>query len=139
MNLSRAEILSQFSIWLKAWNEHDLDGVLKLIHEDILFENWNSDIVSGKNALRRSWTPWFIHHGNFKFIQEDIFFDEQNQKMMFRWRLEWPSIEKKFIKRNEIRRGVDILEFKDGKIYKKISYSKTRIQIDSLLIDMHAV
>ncbi len=92
----------------------------------------------GKIDLRKSWTPWFIRHGDFKFRQEDIFFDEQEQKMTFQWRLEWPSVEKKFKGQNEIRRGVDILKFKDGKILRKITYSKTVVQMDSVTVNIHA-
>lgn len=138
MNLSRSEILDHFDIWLAAWNEHDLERVMEFMHDDVLFENWNGAIVSGKNSLQKSWTPWFINHGNFKFIKEDIFFDEQEQKMIFQWRLEWPSVEKKFKGKHEVRRGVDILHFLGGKIYKKYTYSKTRIQIDSVLVDIYA-
>ena len=138
MNLSKSEILRKFSTWLIAWNEHDLDGVMEFIHEEIVFENWNGVVVSGKNALQKAWLPWFIHHGNFKFINEDIFFDDLEQKMTFLWRLEWPSLEKFFKGKDEIRRGVDILYFLDGKIIKKYTYSKTNIQIDSRIIFLEA-
>jgi len=131
MNLSKAQIQRLFKVWLMAWNEHNLDGVMEIIHEDILFENWNGAIVSGKSSLIKSWDPWFINHGNFKFIEEDIFIDEQEQKMLFKWRLEWPSSEKYYKGKKEVRRGVDLLYFLDGKIYKKYTYSKTTIQIDS--------
>ncbi|MBW8331884.1 MAG: nuclear transport factor 2 family protein [Prolixibacteraceae bacterium] len=130
MNLSKSEILVLFNDWLMAWNEHDLDEVMKLMHEDIVFENWTDTKIEGKNTLRRSWTPWFLNHGNFKFIQEDLFFDEDEQKMLFTWRLEWPSALKPFIGKQEIRRGADILYFIDGKISQKLTYSKTTVQID---------
>ncbi|HYM93396.1 MAG TPA: nuclear transport factor 2 family protein [Chitinophagaceae bacterium] len=139
MNLSRAEIVKHFSEWLIAWNDHNLDGVMEFMHEEIVFENWNGAIITGKKALKKIWALWFMHHGNFKFTEEAIFLDEEEQKMTFQWRLEWPSTEKKFRGKHEIRRGVDILHFLDGKIYKKVSYSKTTIQIDSTLIEMHAV
>ena len=138
MNLSRSEILKKFGAWLSAWNDHDLDGVMKFIHEEIVFENWNGVVVSGKSALQKAWLPWFIHHGNFKFIKEDIFFDDREQKMTFLWRLEWPSVEKNFKGKNEIRRGADILYFSDEKIIKKYTYSKTNIQIDSRIILLEA-
>lgn len=139
MSLSRAEILTKFNVWLTAWNEHDLEGVMKFMHEEIVFENWNGDVISGKDTLQKAWLPWFIHHGNFKFIKEDIFIDEQEQKMSFAWRLEWPSLEKSFKGNPEIRRGVDVLYFLDEKIIKKYTYSKTIIQIDSIPILLHAI
>ncbi len=138
MNLSRVEILKHFDVWLAAWNEHNLEGVMEFMHDNIVFEHWNGAIISDKNALQKGWVQWFINHGNFKFIKEDIFVDEQEQKMTFTWRLEWPSLEKKYWGKKEIRRGVDILHLMDGKIHKKFSYSKTSIQIDSEIIGMNA-
>jgi hypothetical protein len=138
MNLTKGEIISQYKKWLAAWNEHDLEGVIEFFHTDIVFENWNGAIIIGKKALQRSWTPWFLNHGNFKFIEEDIFIDEQEQKMLFKWRLEWPSPEKLYIGKHEIRRGVDILHFQDCKIIKKYTYSKTTLQIDSLPVTLNA-
>lgn len=124
--------------WLTKWNSYNLEGVLELMHEDIIFENWNGVIVRGKINLQRSWVPWFLNHGNFNFIVEDIFVDEQEQKAMFSWTLQWPSLEKYFKDKPEIRRGVDILHLKDGKIYKKYTYSKTTIQIDKINVSLCA-
>ena len=138
MNLSRVEILRHFNVWLTAWDEHDLDGVMKFMHEDIVFENWNGIIVSGKSTLQKTWAAWFMHHGNFKFIKEDIFINEEEQKMTFQWRLEWPSLEAYYKGKPEIRRGVDLLHFLDGKILKKYTYSKTTIQIDSIPVSLIA-
>ena len=131
MKFSREEILTHFDIWLSAWDDHDLDGVMEFMHDDVVFENWNGSIVFGKIALKKSWTPWFIHHGDFRFINEDIFFDEREQKIAFQWKLEWPSLETQFKGRPETRRGVDLLHFREGKIIRKYTYSKTIVQIDS--------
>ncbi len=138
MHLSKSEILEFMREWLNAWDEHDLDGVMDHLHDDIVFENWTGAIIRGKNNLRKSWFQWFRFHGNFKFTEEDIFIDEQAQKVMFKWRLDWPSMENDYKGKNEIRRGVDVLHFLDGKILKKYSYSKTTIQIDRKLISLSA-
>ena len=138
MTLSKDEILSKINRWLIAWDHYDLDGVMELMHEEVVFENWDGTTFNGKKALRRAWVPWFINHGNFKFISEDIFIDEQEQKLLFRWYLKWPSLEKNFKGNHEIRRGVDVIHFLDGKIFLKLSYSKTKIQIDSKSINLQA-
>jgi hypothetical protein len=138
MNLPKAEIIRLFKIWLISWDNHDLEGVMEWLHDDIVFENWTGATIIGKKTLQRAWTPWFLNHGNFRFIEEDIFIDEQEQKMLFRWRLEWPSPEKFYKGKQEIRRGVDILHFLDGEIYRKYSYSKTSIQIDSIPVSLNA-
>ena len=138
MNLSRVEIENYFITWLKAWNNHDLEGVLSFMHEDIIFENWNGSIISSKNNLRKVWTPWFLHHGNFKFILEDYFIDESEQKMTFAWQLDWPSLERNYIGKKESRNGVDIMQLKEGKIFKKNTYSKTILLIDDKKVQLHS-
>ena len=139
MELSRSDIIQKFDLWLLSWNTHDLQGVMELMHEDVVFENWNGTLVSGKSNLERAWLPWFTHHGNFKFINEDLFIDHDAQKITFLWRLEWPSLEKLYKGNQEIRRGVDVLHFLDRKIIKKYTYSKTNIQIGTQNIILTAL
>lgn len=127
--LSRNEFNELLPLWYKAWNEHDLDGVLDLIHDDIVFVNWNGATVIGKKMLRKAWLLWFENHGMFRFIEDETFIDEINQKVLFRWTLVWPSSIKQYIGK-EIRAGNDILHFCNGKIIKKLTYSRTEIMID---------
>ena len=128
--LSREEIEAALRQWHKAWADHDLDGVMALFHEDVLFENWTGGKAEGRDNLRRAWSEWFVHHGGFRFIEEETFIDESQQKVLYRWRLEWPSIEKGCEGKPEKRRGVDVMHFKDGKIIRKLTYSKTTLEID---------
>jgi ketosteroid isomerase-like protein len=136
MNLSKQQIHENIAVWLKAWDQHNLDGVMELMHEHVVFEHWTGETITGKQSLRRAWTPWFLQHGNFVFIVEDIFVDEQAQKALFRWRLEWPSLEPKYKNKAEIRRGVDVLHFQDGKIREKLTYSKNFLVIDGNRISL---
>jgi hypothetical protein len=92
--LSRKEIEAALCKWHQAWAEHDLDRVMELFHEDILFENWTGGKAEGKDNLRRAWSEWFAHHDSFRFIEEETFIDELQQKVLYRWQLEWPSLEK---------------------------------------------
>ena len=127
--LPRNEILRALAKWNQAWNQHDLDGVMALFHEDIIFDNWTGGRAQGKENLRKAWEPWFKDHGGFRFIEEDLFIDEAQQKVLFQWTLEWPSNEEGYQGRPEKRRGVDVLHFKDGKIASKSTYSKTTLEI----------
>ncbi|MGN6533008.1 MAG: YybH family protein [Ginsengibacter sp.] len=138
MRLSRSEILNQFDSWLNSWNNHDLVGVMHFMHDNIFFENWNGSNVSGKELLKKSWERWFENHGHFKFSAEDLFIDEQEQKIAFSWKLEWPSLERKYLGQSEIRRGMDILHLENGKIRTKITYSKTVLQINNRFIALFA-
>ena len=61
--------------------------------------------------------------------QADVL-DEAQQKALYRWQLDWPSLEKGYEGRAETRRGVDVIHFKDGMNIKKLTYSKTVIAID---------
>ena len=56
--------------------------------------------------------------------------DEHEQKVVYRWQLDWPSLEKGYQGKHERRRGLDVLHFKDDKIIRKLTYSKTTVQID---------
>lgn len=133
MSLTKTEAFKKFNLWLTAWNLHDLDGVMELMHDEIVFENWDGKIVKGKEMLRKAWMPWFFRHDDFKFIQEDIFFEVLEQKMVFQWWLNWLPSEINSRTQKEIRKGVDILHFKEDKIFRKITYSITPIRNDSTL------
>ena len=137
MKLSSKEIKLLLKNWNLAWEKHDLDKVMTLFHEDIFFENWTGAYIKGIKSLRRAWEPWFKNHGGFRFLEEETFIDEHHQKVLYRWVLEWPSIEPGFEDKPEIRKGVDILHFQDEKIICKLSYSKTTIEIDNKRLHLH--
>jgi len=137
MTLSREAIKKALDEWNSAWDNHDLDGVMQLFHEEVLFENWTGGKAKGKEALRKAWAPWFANHGGFRFIEEDTFIDEEDQKVLYRWQLEWPSPEKGTEGKPEKRRGLDVIHFQDGKIILKLTYSKTTIEIDGQRVPLH--
>ncbi|MFH1090441.1 MAG: nuclear transport factor 2 family protein [Pseudomonadota bacterium] len=129
MMLSREEILAAMTKWGAAWDNHDLDGVMELFHDQVVFDNWTGGRVEGKQALRQAWAPWFANHGGFKFTAQDLFIDDKEQKVLYQWRLNWPSLEKGFEGRPEERRGLDVIHFKDGRIIHKDTFSKTSLII----------
>jgi len=130
VNLSKEEILALMEDWAGAWNRHDFQAVMEKFHDDIFFENWTGGNARGKEALRRAWTPWFENHGNFSFNTEAFIVDETGQRVIWQWTLDWPSQEKGYEGKREIRRGADIITLKDGKVYSKVTYSKTTVEID---------
>ena len=136
--LSRGEIQKGLAKWNRAWDEHDFEGVMELFHKDILFENWTGAQVQGKEALRKAWEPWFQNHRGFRFIGEDTFIDEGEQKVLYQWTLEWPSNEKGYRGKAERRSGLDVMHFKDGRIIRKSSYSKTTLEIEGKRIRLVA-
>jgi len=138
MLLSREAIKKAMMQWEVAWNNHDLNGVMEFFHADIFFEHWHGAKVRGKDALHQAWTPWFTNHNGFQFTTEDLFVDEIEQKVLYRWQLDWPSIEKGYAGKPEQRRGVDVIHFKDGKIIQKLTYSKTTVQINGERVRLSA-
>jgi len=138
MKLTKKEIKDALAQWNQAWDNHDLDGVMALFHADVVFENWTGGKAKGIDALHKAWGPWFANHGGFRFTPEDTFIDEDEQKVLYRWQLDWPSFEKGFAGRPEMRRGVDIIHFQDGKIIQKLTYSKTTIEIDGQRVPLSA-
>lgn len=115
--------------WISEWNNKNIDGVMELFHEDIIFDHWTSSIIKGKKQLKRMLKSWFEKDKQFIFDIEDIFLDETAQKLSLRWSLTWPSPEKKHAGYIETRRGIDIIHFKDDKICNKLTYSKTKTEI----------
>ena len=127
--LSNEDFYPLLRRWYQAWNDHNLDGVMTLFHDDIVFVNWDGAMVKGKKSLQRAWTPWFENHKGFSFIENETFIDVDQQKVLFGWELIWPSRIGNGDK-TEKRYGVDILHFHQGKILKKNTFSKTFINID---------
>jgi hypothetical protein len=139
MKLSKQEIKEAMAKNSIAWDNHDLEGVLELYHDDVYFENWTGGKAIGKKALKKAWEPWFAHHGDFRFTEEETFIDEREQKVLYRWLLEWPSFERGYEGKLEKRRGLDVLHFKDGKVIKKLTYSKTSVEIGGKRVKLSAI
>lgn len=135
---SRKMIEIALQKWYRAWADHDLDGVMELFHDEILFENWTGGKAVGKEVLRKAWTPWFANHGNFRFMEEETFIDEDQQKALYRWQLIWPSPERGYEGQTETRRGVDVIHFKEGKIIRKLTYSKTTLGFEGKQVRLTA-
>jgi ketosteroid isomerase-like protein len=57
MSLSRNEIEKALKQWNLAWDNHDLEGVMALFHEEVVFDNWTGGKVRGKETLRKAWKP----------------------------------------------------------------------------------
>ncbi|MCP4669253.1 MAG: nuclear transport factor 2 family protein [Deltaproteobacteria bacterium] len=138
MALTREEITKALTRWNAAWDNHDLEGVMELFHDAVLFDNWTGGRVKGKENLRKAWAPWFSNHGGFRFTEEDTFIDEAEQKVLYRWQLDWPSFEKGYEGQPEMRRGVDVIHFQDAKIIQKQTYCKTSVEIDGERVSLSA-
>jgi hypothetical protein len=127
--LSRANMKAFVEEWIKAWNRHDLDGVLDCMADDVVFEHWNGRAIRGKRSLQRAWQAWFSDHGNFCFEVNNMCIDQEQQSFSFEWRLEWPSPEANFAGQREVREGIDLIQLRERKVVSKHSYIKTVLKI----------
>jgi len=139
MKLSRQDIINALEEWNQSWDSYDLEGVMALFHDDIIFDNWTGGRAEGKENLQKAWDPWFKNNQGFKFAGEDTFIDVDEQKVLYQWNLNWLSMEKGHEGKPETRRGVDVMHFKDGKIIQKLTYSKTTVEIDGQRVKLLAV
>jgi hypothetical protein len=128
--LSRKEIDSALTEWMQAWNSHDLEGVMSLFHDEVIFENWSGGRVEGKQNLRRAWRPWFEDNGGFRFETIGKILDPETQQAMLRWYLYWPSRLEGYQGKMEKREGLDLLHFRDRLIDLKITYTRTEVEIE---------
>ena len=118
-NLNREELHTLISDWMVAWNNHDLNEVMKLFAEDATFVSWSGSIVHGKNKIRTAWAPWFSNHNNFTFEVDNIYIDEIKQSVTISWKLDWLNMKNI----PEIRNGIDILHLSNSFVILKQSYS----------------
>ena len=108
------EIIDRFN---EAFNRHDVDGVMALMTEDVVFENTfpapDGTRYDGQEAVRRFWDEFFAGSPQARFDTEDMF--AAGDRCAVRWRYSWGD--------GHIR-GVDVFRVRDGKVAEKLSYVK---------------
>jgi ketosteroid isomerase-like protein len=100
-----------------AFNRHDVDAVMALMTDDVVFENTSpapdGERHEGQAAVRAFWEHFFATSPNARFEVEDIF--AAGDRCTVRWRYDWDG--------GHIR-GVDLFRVRDGKVAEKLSYVK---------------
>jgi ketosteroid isomerase-like protein len=108
-----------------AFNRDDLDGVLAMMAEDAVYEEFTGTVSRGKEAIRAAFEPQFRgDFGKIRFETEDLFADEAAGRALIRWvcRLE--------TRRGPARwRGLDILHFDHGLVTRKLTYAKAKVPL----------
>lgn len=99
-----------------AWNDHDLDGALRLVSDDCVFESTgpapDGEQYKGKDAIRQAWAPIFDNDAAH-FTTEAVWLAADRVVQL--WRYDWGA--------GQVR-GVDVIGVADGKITEKLSYVK---------------
>lgn len=78
--------------WLKAWNAHDLDAVLALFHDDIVFTSplamkivpESDGVLRGKPALRTYWSAALAQLPDLRFELTSLFAGVDSMLIGFR-------------------------------------------------------
>ena len=123
--MDRATLADLVVRFTEAFNANDLEGVLALMAEDAVYEEFTGAINHGKTAIRTAFVPQFRgDFGKMRFDAEDLFVDADSGKALIRWvcRLE--------TKRGPAGwRGLDILHVENGLVTQKLTYAKAKVPL----------
>ncbi len=100
-----------------AFNRHDVDAVMALMTEDVVFENTSpppdGERYEGQAAVRAFWERFFGGSPGAHFEAEESL--AAGDRCVVRWRYSWGD--------GHIR-GVDVFRVQEGKVAEKLSYVK---------------
>ncbi len=101
----------------EAFNRHDVDTVMALMTEDIVFENTSpppdGERFEGQAAVRAFWELFFAGSPRARFEAEEVL--AAGDRCVVSWRYSWGD--------GHIR-GVDLFRVREGKVAEKLSYVK---------------
>ncbi len=105
-----------------AFNRHDVEGMMKLMSEDCVFENTHpapdGTQYSGKEAVTEFWQDFFRDSPDAHIRVEEVF--GLGYRCILRWVYSWTSANGEA---GHVR-GVDIFRVKNDLIQEKLSYVK---------------
>jgi ketosteroid isomerase-like protein len=112
------DVIDRFN---EIFNRHDVDGIMALMTDDVVFENTSpspdGERYEGQAAVRAFWEGLFASSPNANFAAEDIF--AGGDRCTVRWRYTWKNADS-----SGHVRGVDVFRVRDGKVAEKLSYVK---------------
>ena len=113
------DIIERFN---DVFNKHDVDGIMALMTDDVIFENTfprpDGERYEGQDSVRGFWVSLFGGSPSARFETEDIF--AGGDRCTVRWIYHWVDGDGK---PGHVR-GVDVFRVRDGKVAEKLSYVK---------------
>ncbi|HEX9191037.1 MAG TPA: nuclear transport factor 2 family protein [Candidatus Deferrimicrobiaceae bacterium] len=116
------ETLEAIGRFNEAFGRHDVDGVMRAMTEDCVFENTfpppDGERYEGQGPVRGFWERFFRSSPTASFETEELF--ATGDRCVIRWLYRWVDGAGSA---GHIR-GVDIFRVRDGKVAEKLSYVK---------------
>jgi ketosteroid isomerase-like protein len=117
MDTATAATLATIERFNEAFNRHDVDAIMALMTDDVVFENTSpspdGERYEGQAAVRGMWDRFFSSSPRATFAAEEIV--ALGDRCVVRWRYDWGD--------GHVR-GVDIFRVENGKVSEKLSYVK---------------
>jgi ketosteroid isomerase-like protein len=117
-----AETLDVIERFNEVFNAHDVDGIMALMTDDVVFENTSpspdGERCEGQDAVRGFWERLFAASPNAHFEAEDLF--AGGDRAVGRWLYTWKYDDGA----TRHVRGVDVFRVRDGRVAEKLSYVK---------------
>ena len=122
-SLTAAALVDAARQFTHAFNENDLDGVMKWFAVNSIYDQFDGTQARGCDEIRSAFEPQFSGaFGAMKFNEEELFVDADERKAMISWSC---SIESK--QGPASWRGLDLLSFDEQmKITRKSTYAKAK-------------
>ena len=123
--MDRATLADLVVRFTECFNANHLEGVLALMTDDAVYEEFTGVISRGKAAIRAAFVPQFRgDFGKMRFETEDLFVDATTGKALIRW-VCWLET-----KRGPAGwRGLDILHVEHGLVKQKLTYAKAKVPL----------
>ena len=106
----------------EAFNRHDVDGMMRLMSADCVFENTypapDGTTFKGKQAVAQFWQDFFRESPTARIEIEDVF--GLDKRCVMRWKYHWTDASGQ---KGHVR-GVDVFLVREGLICEKLSYVK---------------
>ncbi len=138
--MTRAELEALTLRFCDAFNQDDLDGVMRYFAEDAVYETFDGHTARGPQAIRAAFAPQFRgEFGRIRFLTEDLLVDEAAGKVVLRWRCQHDLSQPRWGLKPLLYRslygqafgwyGLDVLGFSGGLLREKRTYAQAKLPL----------